>query len=42
LETDYVSMHTTADVFFNLFDVGYEKFEYGKNCGISVGLGIDL
>lgn len=42
LETDYVSMYTTADVFFNLFDVGYEKFEYGKNCGISVGLGIDL
>ena len=42
LETDYVSMYTTADVFFNLFDVGYEKFEYGKNCGISVGFGIDL
>lgn len=42
LETDYVSMYTTADVFFNLFDVGYEKFEYGKNFEISVGFGIDL
>lgn len=42
LETDYVTMYTTANIFFNLYDVGYEKFEYGKNCGISVGFGIEL
>ena len=42
LETDYVSMYTTADVFFNLFDVGYEKFAYNKNCGVNVGLGVEL
>lgn len=41
-ETDYVVMYTTANVFFNLFDVGYEQFEYGKNCGVSLGLGIEL
>lgn len=42
LETDYVVMYTTANVFFNLYDVGYVPFEYGKNCGISLGLGIEL
>lgn len=42
LETDYVTMYTTANVFFNLFDVGYEPFEYGKNCGVSLGIGIEL
>lgn len=42
LETDYVAMYLTADVFFNLFDVGYEKFAYNKNCGVSVGLGVEL
>lgn len=42
LETDYVTMYTTADVFFNLFDVGYEPFEYGKNCGVSLGIGIEF
>lgn len=42
LETDYVTMYTTANVYFNLFDVGYEQFEYGKNCGVGLGLGIEL
>jgi hypothetical protein len=42
LETDYVTMYTSANIYFNLFDVGYEQFEYGKNCGVSLGLGIEL
>jgi hypothetical protein len=42
LETDYVTMYTTANVYFNLFDVGYERFEYGKNCGVGLGLGIEF
>lgn len=41
-ETDYTSMYITGDVFFNLFDVGYEIFEYGKNACINVGIGIEL
>ena len=42
IETDYVTMYTTANVYFNLFDVGYEQFEYGKNCGVGLGLGIEF
>ena len=42
LETDYVTMYTTANVYFNLFDVGYEQFDYGKNCGVGLGLGIEF
>ena len=42
LETDYVTMYTTANVFFNLYDVGYKQFKYGKNCAVSLGLGIEL
>ena len=42
LETDYLTMYTTANVFFNLFDVGYEKFEYGKNYAVGLGLGIEF
>ena len=42
LETDLTIMYVTGDVFFNLFDVGYEKFEYGKNVGLNVGVGIEL
>ena len=41
-ENDIVSMYTTGDIVFNLFDVGYEKFEYGKNACINVGIGIEL
>lgn len=41
-ETDYTSMYVTGDVVFNLFDVEYEKFEYGKNACINVGIGIEL
>jgi hypothetical protein len=35
-------MYTTANVYFNLFDVGYEQFDYGKNCGVGLGLGIEF
>lgn len=42
LETDFTTMYATADVFFNLFDVGYERFEYGKNVGLNIGIGIEL
>lgn len=42
LEKDYVTMYTTANIFFNLFDVGYEHFEYGKNCSVGLGLGIEF
>jgi len=42
LETDYVTMYTTANVYFNLFDVRYEQFEYGKNCCVGLGLGIEF
>lgn len=40
--SDYVSMYMLAHVHFNLFDVGYEKFEYQKNFGWNVGIGILL
>ena len=42
LESDYVCLYAVGNVFFNLFDVGYEPFEYGKNCGVSFGVGIEL
>lgn len=42
LETDYVTIYTTANIYFNLFDIGYEQFEYGKNCGVGLGIGIEL
>lgn len=42
LESDYICMYAVGNVFFNLFDVGYEPFEYGKNCGVSLGIGIEL
>ena len=42
LETNFATMYATADAFFNLFDVGYERFEYGKNVGLNIGIGIEL
>ena len=39
---DYVNMYALAHVHFNLFDVGYEKFEYLKNFGWNVGLGFSF
>ena len=31
-----------AEIHFNLFDVGYDKFKYGKNFGWNIGLGVKL
>lgn len=31
-----------AEIHFNLFDVGYDKFKYGKNFGWNIGLGVEL
>jgi hypothetical protein len=40
--SDLVSAYLTGNFFFNLYDVGYEQFEYGKNFCASIGLGIEL
>lgn len=40
--SDVVSAYLTGNFFFNLYDVGYEQFEYGKNFCASIGLGIEL
>ena len=40
--SDVVSAYLTGNFFFNLYDVGYEPFEYGKNFCASIGLGIEL
>ena len=39
---DIVSMYFLAEIHFNLFDVGYDKFKYGKNFGWNIGLGVEL
>lgn len=39
---DFLNLYTFAGIRFNLFDVGYDKFEYGKNFGWNVGIGIEL
>ena len=41
-ESDIVTMYTTANIYMNFFDVKYETFEYGKNIGVGLGLGIEL
>ena len=40
--SDIVSAYLTGNFFFNLYDIGYEPFEYGKNFCASIGLGIEL
>lgn len=42
LESEYITMYTTADVSFNFYDVGYVEFEYGKNACVNLGVGIEL
>lgn len=39
---DIVSLYALVGVSFNLFDVKYDTFKYGKNFGWNVGLGISL
>ena len=39
---DIVSLYALAGVSFNLFDVKYDTFKYGKNFGWNVGVGIEL
>ena len=39
---DFVNVYFLAGVTFNLFDVSYDKFKYGKNFEWNVGVGIVL
>lgn len=41
-ESDIVTMYTTANIYMNFFDVNYKTFEYGKNIGVGLGLGVEL
>ena len=41
-EGDLVDMYAQAKVAFNLFDVGYQPFGYGKNFNWMVGFGFSL
>ena len=41
-EGDLVDMYVQAKVAFNLFDVGYQPFGYGKNFNWMVGFGFSL
>lgn len=42
ISNDIITFYFLAGVRFNLFDVGCEKFEYGKNFGWNIGLGFEL
>lgn len=39
---DIISIYALGAIRFNLFDVGFEKFAYGKNFGWNVGIGFEL
>jgi hypothetical protein len=41
-DNDIVNMYVSAGIRFNLFDVGCEKFAYGKNFGWNLGFGFEL
>lgn len=42
ITTDLIEFHMFAGIRFNLFDVGYDTFTYGKNFGWNLGLGFSL
>lgn len=39
---DIISIYALAAIRFNLFDVGSDKFKYGKNFGWNLGIGFEL
>ena len=41
-ENNIISCYALAAIRFNLYDVGYEKFAYGKNFGWNIGIGFEL
>lgn len=41
-DNDIVNAYILAEIRFNLFDVGCEKFAYGKNFGWNLGIGFEL
>ena len=41
-DNDIVNAYILAEIRFNLFDVGCEKFAYGKIFGWNLGIGFEL